>query len=65
MNHTSTNSGFSDVPASHVFATEITWLSKAGIARGWDDGTFRPNAFIKRDQMATFMMRWLKHTGRA
>ncbi|HHW83920.1 MAG TPA: hypothetical protein GX743_08960 [Actinomycetales bacterium] len=65
VNHTSTNSGFSDVPASHVFAKEITWLSKAGIARGWDDGTFRPNAFIKRDQMATFMMRWLKHTGRA
>lgn len=56
---------FKDVPRSHVFAKEIGWLAKTGISRGWDDGTFRPNAYIKRDQMATFVMRWMKHTGRA
>jgi uncharacterized protein with LGFP repeats len=63
-NHTSTNNSFKDVPATHVFAKEITWLAAAGITRGWDDGTFRPNALIKRDQMATFMIRWMKHTGK-
>lgn len=56
---------FTDVPSSHVFAKEIGWLAKTGISRGWDDGTFRPDAHIKRDQMATFVMRWMKHTGKA
>ena len=56
---------FVDVPRSHIFAKEIGWLATTGISRGWDDGTFRPNAYIKRDQMATFVMRWMKHTGRA
>ena len=55
---------FSDVSRSHIFATEIGWLAKTGISRGWDDGTFRPNAYIKRDQMATFVMRWMRQTGR-
>lgn len=56
---------FTDVPRDHVFAKEIGWLASTGISRGWADGTFRPNAFIKRDQMATFVMRWMAHTGRA
>ena len=55
---------FVDVPRDHIFAKEIGWLGKSGISRGWDDGTFRPNAYIKRDQMATFVMRWMKLTGR-
>ena len=55
---------FVDVPRDHVFATEIGWLGTSGISRGWDDGTFRPDAYIKRDQMATFVMRWMKLTGR-
>jgi len=63
-NHQSTANDFRDVPRTHVFAKEITWVAAAGIARGWDDGTFRPNALIKRDQMAAFMIRWMKHTGR-
>lgn len=55
---------FVDVSRDHIFAKEIGWLGKSGISRGWSDGTFRPNAYIKRDQMATFMMRWMKLTGR-
>lgn len=61
----STSNSFVDVPAGHIFAKEITWLAKTGISRGWSDGTFRPDALIKRDQMAAFMMRWMKQTGRA
>lgn len=56
---------FTDVPTNHIFAKEIGWLAKTGISRGWDDGTFRPDAHIKRDQMATFVMRWMTLTGRA
>ncbi|MDN6330487.1 MAG: S-layer homology domain-containing protein [Brachybacterium sp.] len=53
-----------DVSRHHIFAQEIGWLGKSGISRGWSDGTFRPDAYIKRDQMATFVMRWMTLTGR-
>ncbi|MDN5822557.1 MAG: S-layer homology domain-containing protein, partial [Brachybacterium sp.] len=55
---------FVDVSRDHIFAKEIGWLATTGISRGWSDGTFRPDAYIKRDQMATFVMRWMKLTGR-
>ena len=55
---------FVDVSRHHIFAQEIGWLGKSGISRGWSDGTFRPDAYIKRDQMATFVMRWMTLTGR-
>src|SRR5699024_894286 len=55
---------FVDVPRDHVFATEIGWLWSSGTSRGWDDGTFRPDAYSKRDQIATVVMRWMKPAGR-
>ncbi|SLM95858.1 S-layer homology domain-containing protein [Brachybacterium nesterenkovii] len=54
---------FSDVPVSHQFFREISWLVSAGITTGWPDGTFHPEAAINRDAMAAFMVRWLKATG--
>ena len=56
--------GFKDVPASHVFAKEIRWMAQSGISRGWDDGTFRPTQPITREQIAAFFMRWLALTNR-
>ena len=56
---------FPDVSPEHWAYADIQTAAGLGLIQGLDDGTFRPNAFIKRDQMATFMMRWLKHTGRA
>lgn len=58
------STGFDDVPTSHVFAREIRWMAQEGISRGWSDGTFRPGAFVTREQMAAFFMRWLSVTGR-
>ena len=58
------SSSFRDVPRGHVFDKEIGWLAQTGISRGWSDGTFRPTANIKRDQMATFVDRWMRYTGR-
>lgn len=50
-------SPFKDVPVSHVFYKEISWLATTGVSKGWDDGTFRPNDAISREQMAAFMYR--------
>ncbi|MGP5305348.1 S-layer homology domain-containing protein [Brachybacterium alimentarium] len=60
---TKTSNPFSDVPANHQFAKEITWLADREITTGWEDGTFRPTAPIARDAMAAFMIRWMKDRG--
>lgn len=48
---------FGDVPDSHPFAVEISWLVSHGIATGFPDGSFRPSAAITREAMAAFMYR--------
>ena len=55
--------GFVDVPPDRAFASRIRWMSETGISRGWPDGTFRPLDHITREQMAAFMMRWMRVTG--
>ena len=49
---------FADVPVTHPFYKEISWAVQYGIAKGWDDGTFRPEAPIARDALAAFMFRF-------
>jgi serine protease len=55
-------SPFADVPITHNFYKEISWLAKQGISNGWPEAdgskTFRPAASILRDQMAAFMYRY-------
>lgn len=60
---TKTTNPFSDVPSTHQFGKEITWLASTGITTGWPDGTFRPVAPIARDAMAAFMIRWMDVRG--
>jgi hypothetical protein len=46
---------FSDVPSSHPHRDGIHALVDADVVDGYDDGTFRPEAELSRDQMATFL----------
>lgn len=52
---------FSDVQAGDQFASEIAWMAKQGISKGWEgaDGTtsYRPLQPVNRDAMAAFMYR--------
>lgn len=48
---------FTDVPAGAAFFHEITWLGNSGISTGYPDGSFRPLAPVRRDQMAAFLFR--------
>jgi hypothetical protein len=48
---------FSDVGVSHPFRTEVEWLADAGIAGGYDGGTFRPSNPVSRQAMAAFLYR--------
>ncbi|MER2105925.1 MAG: S-layer homology domain-containing protein [Solibacillus sp.] len=48
---------FSDVPKSHPTSGYIQSAVEAGIIKGYDDGTFKPNGKITRGHMATFIAR--------
>ncbi|OAX52722.1 S-layer homology domain-containing protein [Rothia kristinae] len=48
---------FTDVSKDDPFYKEISWLHATGIAQGWSDGTFRPNAKVERGAMAAFFYR--------
>ena len=50
-------SPFRDVPTTHQFYKEITWMRSVGITTGYPDGTFRPDDAISREAMAAFMYR--------
>lgn len=54
-------SRFADVPPSHVFYREISWLADAGISLGWDNGdgtrTYGIDRSALRDAMAAFLYR--------
>lgn len=43
---------FSDVPVTHKYAEAIQDLSERGIINGYEDGTFRPEQGITRQQFA-------------
>ena len=42
-------------------AATIEALTELGITRGYDDGSFRPQAHVNRAQMATFLVRTVEH----
>jgi hypothetical protein len=48
---------FSDVPDSHPFHEDISWLADSGITTGFPDGTYRPGQPVTRQSMAAFMRR--------
>ena len=62
------NSAFADVKSTHSFAADITWMKKTGISKGYKNGsklrTYRSANLTRRDEMAAFLIRWMKYTKR-
>lgn len=48
---------YSDVPTTHPFYREITIAAKNGLAGGFPNGTFRPDAPLSRAETAAFLTR--------
>ena len=48
---------FSDVPTTHPFYREISWLAENEITVGVGGGRFDPRSPVERDQMAAFLHR--------
>ncbi|MEL4026976.1 S-layer homology domain-containing protein [Lysinibacillus endophyticus] len=50
---------FSDVTLNTSGVKEIAFLSNLGIIGGYDDGTFRPNDYVKKGQAASMVVKAL------
>ena len=56
-----TSLGFADAErVQPVYAAAVKWGVRAGIVKGYDDNTFRPDENISRAQMAAFAHRFLR-----
>ena len=49
---------FEDVEATSWYAEAVSWASAVGVVEGYEDGTFRPNAEITRQEMAVMLARY-------
>lgn len=56
-------SSFSDVPANEYYAPYVAWAAKYGVTQGTGDGNFSPKAFVTRQEMATFFVRYFETFG--
>lgn len=54
---------FSDVPGGAWYENAVIWASANGIATGYEDGSFRPEAVITREQLATILYRYATQKG--
>ena len=48
---------FTDVPTTHPFYREISWLAQSGVTTGYADGSFGPDRTVSRQAMAAFLHR--------
>ena len=51
------DTGFPDLPADHWAHDAIVYCAENGIVKGRTDGTFGPDASIKRDEVAAMLDR--------
>ena len=61
---TSAENSFTDINSSDWYAAPVTWASENGITAGYDDGTFRPNANVTREQLVTMLRAYAQFKGK-
>ena len=54
---------FADVAPDSYCAGAVAWAEKNGIVQGFEDGTFRPEGRITRQQLAAILFRYMEHRG--
>ena len=56
------SAGFNDV-TDEWYATAVNWAASVGVVNGYEDGTFRPNQPITREQLAAILMNYVSYKG--
>lgn len=54
---------FTDVAGDAWYAVAVAWGVKAGLVSGYGDGRFGPDDLVTREQMCTFLARFLQYMG--
>jgi len=54
---------FSDVSYNSWYGAAVSWAAANGIVEGYEDGTFRPNTAITREQLAAILYRYAAYRG--
>ena len=55
--------GFKDIKANSYYATAVRWAAEHKIVTGYEDGTFRPDVALTREQLATILYRYAQYQG--
>ena len=58
-----TGTSFSDVKAGSWYAPYVQWASKQGLVKGYEDGTFKPEQNVTREEMVTMLFRCSQSEG--
>lgn len=59
-----TQAAFADVDPASWYGPYVAWAAKYGVTNGMGDGSFAPDANVTRQQIATFLCRFLKLAGK-
>lgn len=63
LSQITTSSYFNDISSSSWYAGVVNAAAKAGIVDGYEDGSFRPNAQITREELAAMIVRSFEYAG--
>ena len=55
---------FSDVKNGKYYSSTVTWAKKNGVINGYNDGTFKPEKNVTREEMATMIYNFAKYKGK-
>ena len=56
-------SSFTDIKAGQWYTDAVNWAAENKIVKGYDDGTYRPNQAITRQELAAIIYRYSQHKG--
>ena len=62
-NFTKVEKAFTDVKSSDWFYEAVLWAKKNGIVAGYEEGDFKPNKNVSRQEFAVIIMKFLKDHG--
>jgi hypothetical protein len=56
---------FADVTSSDYFNTAVGWAYNCGVVQGVSDTIFSPDGNVTREQIATYLYRYVQYTGKS
>lgn len=55
--------GFSDVKGGQWYTAAMSWALRKNLIRGYEDGSYRPEALITREEMCVILDRLMQQRG--